>query len=220
MSHAAPWLIPQFNNAKMNIKPTRSELIKLKKLIVLAVKGHRLLKKKRDGLVMEMFEILKRAKLVRAQMTDQYIKAVSMMNIARALETDAALESLALTIKDTPKLDVDIKNIMGVRVPNIKVSSLQKPLTERGYGFITTPAVVDEAISAYEELFEYIILTAEVETSMKRLLQEIEKTRRRVNALEFEVIPRMEKVRNFITLRLEEIERENIYRTKMMKRAR
>ena len=206
--------------AKMNIKPTRSELIKLKKLISLAIKGHKMLKKKRDGLVMEMFEILKRSKLVRAQMTDQYIKAVEMMNIARAVETDTSLKSLAFAIKDSPKIEMSIKNIMGVRVPNIKVSAVQKPLAERGYGYLTTPAVVNEAISSYEELLETIIIAAEVEISMKKLLIEIEKTRRRVNALEFEVIPKLERMKNFIALRLEEIERENIFRTKMLKRAR
>ena len=87
---------------------------------------------------------------------------------------------------------------------------------ERGYGVYNSSAV-DEAAEAYERVAEKIILAAEVETSMRKLLNEIEKTKRRVNALEFVVIPNLDKVRSFIQLRLEEIERENIFRMKRIK---
>jgi len=87
---------------------------------------------------------------------------------------------------------------------------------ERGYGYYNS-ASIDETASAYENVVEKIILAAEVETSMRKLLKEIEKTKRRVNALEFNVIPNLDKVKAFISLRLEEMERENIFRMKRIK---
>ena len=108
------------------------------------------------------------------------------------------------------------KDIMGVKVPKIESSEIKKAFMERGYGVYNSSAV-DEAAEAYERVAEKIILAAEVETSMRKLLNEIEKTKRRVNALEFVVIPNLDKVRSFIQLRLEEIERENIFRMKRIK---
>jgi len=105
---------------------------------------------------------------------------------------------------------------MGVKVPKIESKSLQKHFLERGYGFYNS-ASIDEAAAAYEKVVEKIILAAEVETSMRKLLREIEKTKRRVNALEFVVIPRLESQKSFIQLRLEEMERENTFRMKRIK---
>ncbi len=199
-----------------DIKPTRSELIKLKKQIKLAQSGYSLLKKKRDGLILEFFEILKKAKTLREELVSEYKKTLEKINIARALEGDLKIKSVALSIKQTPDISLQAKNIMGVRVPKIESSVLEKHFLERGYG-IYNSASIDEAANAYEKLVEKIILAAEVETSMRKLLKEIEKTKRRVNALEFEVIPKMRKLSSFITLRLEEMERENIFRMKRLK---
>lgn len=200
----------------LNIKPTRSELIKLKKQIKLAKSGYSLLKKKRDGLILEFFEILKKAKTIRQELTEQYKIALSKINIARALEGDLKIKSVARAVKESPDVSLKAKNIMGVVVPEIKSSELQKHFLERGYGLYNSVAI-DESANAYEVLVEKIILAAEIETSMRKLLKEIEKTKRRVNALEFEVIPRMQKLSAFITLRLEEMERENIFRMKRLK---
>lgn len=199
-----------------DIKPTRSELIKLKKQIKLAKSGHSLLKKKRDGLILEFFEILKKAKTLREELVFEYKRAIHRINIARTLEGDLKVKSVALAVKKTPDVTLQAKNIMGVKVPKIASSSLEKHFTERGYG-IYNSASIDEASYTYERLVERVLLAAEVETSMRKLLVEIEKTKRRVNALEFEVIPRMQKQGAFITLRLEEMERENIFRMKRLK---
>lgn len=200
----------------IEIKPTRSELIKLKKQIKLAESGYRLLKKKRDGLILEFFEILKRAKTLRGELVEEYKKALGKINIARALEGDLKVKSVALAIKKIPEVSLKTKNIMGVIVPKIESSELEKHFLERGYG-IYNSASIDEAAKAYESLVKKIIAAAEVETSMRKLLKEIEKTKRRVNALEFEVMPRMKKLSSFIALRLEEMERENIFRMKRLK---
>ena len=199
-----------------DIKPTRSELLKLKKQIKLAKSGYSLLKKKRDGLILEFFEILKKAKTLREELVNEYKTALEKINIARTLEGDLKVKSIAMAIKDIPDVKLTAKNIMGVKVPKIESSEIKKAFMERGYGVYNSSAV-DEAAEAYERVAEKIILAAEVETSMRKLLNEIEKTKRRVNALEFVVIPNLDKVRSFIQLRLEEIERENIFRMKRIK---
>ena len=199
-----------------NIKPTRSELMQLKKKIKLAKSGYNLLKKKRDGLILEFFEILKQVKNLRNEIVEDYRIALRKMNIARMIESDLALKSIALAISQRPEIEVGKKNIMGVVVPKVDVLKLQKNALERGYGVFTSISV-DEAALQYEKVVEKIVKAAEVETSMRKLLQEIEKTKRRVNALEFEVIPKMEKIKAFISLRLEEVERENTFRMKRIK---
>ncbi|MBD3313741.1 V-type ATP synthase subunit D [Candidatus Woesearchaeota archaeon] len=201
----------------LDIKPTRSELIKLKNKIKLAKSGHNLLKKKRDGLILDFFEILKKAKTLRQELIDEYKKAISKMNIARAVEGDVKLKSLAMAVSQNPEITLQTKNIMGVVVPKIESSGIQSDSEDRGYGLYEGSSLVDEAAEAYEKVVEKIILAAEIETSMKKLLNEIEKTKRRVNALEFAVIPQMEETAGFIRLRLEEMERENIFRLKRIK---
>ncbi|MBS3105991.1 V-type ATP synthase subunit D [Candidatus Woesearchaeota archaeon] len=199
-----------------DIKPTRSELLKLKKQIRLAKSGYSLLKKKRDGLILEFFEILKKAKTLREELVNEYKIALEKINIARALEGDLKVKSIAMAIKDVPDIKLAAKNIMGVKVPKIESSEIKKAFMQRGYGIYSSSAI-DEAAAAYEKVVEKIILAAEVETSMRKLLNEIEKTKRRVNALEFVVIPSLDKQKGFIQLRLEEMERENIFRMKRIK---
>tara|TARA_Y100000310_G_scaffold280286_1_gene299902 strand:+ start:3379 stop:4002 length:624 start_codon:yes stop_codon:yes gene_type:complete len=200
-----------------NIKPTRSELIKLNKSIKLAKSGHSLLKKKRDGMIMEFFEILKNAKSVRGNLAETYKTAQKKGNVSRTLYTDLKLKSLALAMHDNPEIKLATKNIMGVKVPQIDSKEVVKTMKDRKMGVAASTAVIDDTILAYEKLVEEIIKVAEVETTMKKLLTEIEKTKRRVNALEFSVIPKMEETKAFIKLRLEEMERENIFRLKRVK---
>ena len=196
-----------------DVKPTRSELLRIKKQIKLAKSGYSLLKKKRDGLILEFFEILKKAKTLREELVNEYKIALEKINVARTLEGDLKVKSIAMAIKDIPDIKLTAKNIMGVKVPRIESSEIKKAFMARGYGIYNSSAI-DEAAEAYEKVVEKIILAAEVETSIRKLLSEIEKTKRRVNALEFVVIPNLDKVRSFIQLRLEEIERENIFRMK------
>lgn len=202
---------------KDTIKPTRSELIDLKKKIKLSQSGHKLLKMKRDGLILELFEILEKAKDVRTELDRQFEKATESLNIALSVEGVVTVKSIAFAMKDAPKLELESKNVMGVVVPKIEASSVRKPITARGYGVIGTSSRIDEAVDAYETLVEKIILAAEIETTMKKLLDDIEKTKRRVNALEFKVIPELNEAKDFIIFRLEEMERENIFRLKRIK---
>jgi len=200
-----------------DVKPTRSELIELKRKIKLSESGHKLLKMKRDGLILEFFEILKKAKTVRAELDEQFIISMEKINVAKSVEGIVTVKSTAFSFKDTPGLEVESKNVMGVVVPKIESSSIKKDINERGYGIIGTSSRIDEAAEAYENLVDKIILAAEIETTIKKLLDDIEKTKRRVNALEFKVIPELSEARDFIILRLDEMERENTFRLKRIK---
>jgi V/A-type H+-transporting ATPase subunit D len=106
---------------------------------------------------------------------------------------------------------------MGVVVPQIESSSVSKTIDQRGYGVVGTSARIDEAAEAYEDLLESVILAAEVETAMKKMLDEIEKTKRRVNALEFKLLPELRTNQEYIEQKLEEQEREEIFRLKKIK---
>src|SRR3989338_5972291 len=102
-----------------NIKPTRSELLQIKKKIVLANSGYKLLKKKRDGLIMEFFNVLKKARNIRQELVADYVKALRKINIARAIDSDIQIKSAAMSIKQKPLVELDTKSIMGVKIPTI-----------------------------------------------------------------------------------------------------
>ncbi len=203
--------------ALRDIKPTRSELINLKKKIALSERGYKILKMKRDGLILEFFKVLEQAKDTRGDLMEKYERAREMMAVANTVEGTIGVKAAAFSVQEVPAITVASKNIMGVVVPEIDASKVKKGLMERGYGILGTTPVIDETALAFEELVEAIIRSAEMETTMKRLLDEIESTKRRVNALEFKVIPEMTAARDFIKMRLDEMEREELFRLKKIK---
>jgi V/A-type H+/Na+-transporting ATPase subunit D len=202
-----------------DIKPTRSELIQLKRKIILSGKGYNILKMKRDGLILEFFNVLEKAKTTREDLMDKWRKAARMSDLANTVEGAISLKSAAFSVKETPSITLRPKNIMGVVVPEIQATMVRKGLFDRGYGMLATSSVMDETATAYEELVDAIVRSAEIETTMKRLLDEIESTKRRVNALEFKVIPELTAARDFIKMRLDEMEREELFRLKKIKAA-
>jgi|TARA_S200000501_G_scaffold155772_1_gene147024 V/A-type H+-transporting ATPase subunit D len=193
------------------------ELIETKRKIKLSKSGYKLLKMKRDGLIMEFFELLPKVKDLRSQLSELYSDAMEKLAIAVAADGKTALESAANCLNKAPEVELSSKNIMGVVVPSVEVTAVEKSLEDRGYGLIGTSIRVDEAVHAFEKLSEMIILAAEGETTMKKLLDEIESTKRRVNALEFKVIPNLEEIAKYISFRLEELERESIFGLKRIK---
>ena len=200
-----------------DVKPTRMELIETKRKIKLSKSGYKLLKMKRDGLIMEFFELLPKVKDLRSQLSELYSDAMEKLAIAVAADGKTAVESAANCLNKAPEVELSSKNIMGVVVPSVEVTAVEKSLEDRGYGLIGTSIRVDEAVHAFEKLSEMIILAAEGETTMKKLLDEIESTKRRVNALEFKVIPNLEEIAKYISFRLEELERESIFGLKRIK---
>ncbi len=200
-----------------DVKPTRKELMQIEDRIDLSERGHGTLEKKRDGLIMEFMDILDRAQDVRSDLQDDYERAQRRINMARAMEGDVAVRGAAAALEDHPEITTEAKNIMGVVVPQIESSRVSKSLDQRGYGVLGTSARIDEAAEAYEDLLESIILAAEVETAMKKMLEEIETTKRRVNALEFKLLPELYENQAYIEQKLEEQEREEIFRLKKIK---
>ena len=200
-----------------DVKPTRKNLMAIEDRIELSERGHDTLEKKRDGLIMEFMDILDQAQDVRSDMEANYDTAQKKINMARALEGDVTVRGAAAALKEHPEITTESRNIMGVVVPQIESSKVRKSLGERGYGVLGTSARIDEAAEAYEELLESIILAAEVETAMKKMLTEIETTKRRVNALEFKLLPELYDNKDYIDQKLEEQEREEIFRMKKIK---
>ncbi len=203
--------------ALKDVKPTRSELILLRKKIKLSERGYNILKMKRDGLILEFFKVLEVAKESQGALLQNYDEAVKMIALANTVDGAIGVRAAAMSVGETPQIELKQKNIMGVVVPQIESSSVKKSLSERGYGVLGTSAVIDETATAFEELVEAIIEAAEIETTMKRLLNEIESTKRRVNALEFKVIPELKEAAAFIKMRLDEVEREELTRLKKIK---
>jgi len=200
-----------------DVKPTRKNLMQIEDRIELSERGHDTLEKKRDGLIMEFMEILDQAQDVREDLEQTYTEAQRAIDMARAMEGDVAVRGAASALKEHPEITTQSKNIMGVVVPQIESTKVRKNLEERGYGVLGTSARIDEAAEAYEDLIDQIILAAEVETAMKKMLDEIETTKRRVNALEFKLLPDLRDNQEYIEQKLEEQEREEIFRMKKIK---
>ncbi len=200
-----------------DVKPTRKNLMEIEERIEFSESGHDTLEQKRDGLIMEFMDILDQAQEIRSELEADYDRAQRKLNMARAMEGDVAVRGAAAALEDYPEITTQSKNIMGVVVPQIESTKVKKSLDQRGYGVLGTSARIDEAAAAYEELLEQIIIAAEVETAMKKMLDEIEKTKRRVNALEFKLLPELRENRDYIEQKLMEQEREETFRLKKIK---
>jgi V/A-type H+-transporting ATPase subunit D len=198
-------------------KPTRSQLLQVRRTRRMAERGHRLLKLKRDALIVEFFRVLERAKKMRSNLVEKYQIAEQRIAIARAVEGTIGVKSAAFALLEKPTLELKTRNVMGIVVPRIESQKVRKTIKERGYGVIQTSARIDEAAEAYEDLVENIIVAADIETTMRRLIEEIEKVKRRVNALEYRVIPELISTEAWIRQRLDEMERDNFMRLKRFK---
>ena len=128
------------------------------------------------------------------------------------------MKSAAYALKTEPRVKVGSKSIMGMMVPKVEADVKHANLESKGYGVISTSAYIEEASVAFEKLLETLIRAAEIETTMKKLLDEIEKTKRRVNALEFKIIPEFKESERFVKFRLEEMSREETTRLKHLKK--
>ncbi len=201
------------------INPTRMELLKLKQREKLAVKGHSLLKEKRNALIMEFFNILDRVKGSRENASEKLKEAYQDLTAAQVIMGDLAVRKAAMSVKESVDVDIDSRSVMGVVVPVLDSEIPQKNITERGYGFMDTSGKLDEAASKFEESVKLIIEVGEIEKTVILLAGEIESTKRRVNALEHIIIPRLQNTVKYIEMRLEEMERENFVRLKMIKKA-
>jgi V/A-type H+-transporting ATPase subunit D len=200
-------------------KPTRSELLVVRKNMTIASNGYQLLKRRQDSLIAKFFTVLEEAKDARNILRQKLVVAEQSIAIAVAIEGIFTVRSAAFTRHESPDIDVRTKNIMGITVPVLSPDNVRKRIDQRGFGIIGTSHHIGEAAKSYEELLVAIINVSEKEALIKKLLDDIEGTRRRVNALEFKVIPELEATEKAITMRLEEMERENIFRLKRFKKS-
>lgn len=199
------------------IHPTRMELLILKRRKNLAEKGHDLLKEKRDALIMEFFDILEDVRKLRNDVNEALKEAYDALAMTKMIMGPLKVEEVASSIPPILELDVSTRNVMGVRVPLLRVEEKSESTLISSYGFTDTSAKLDEAVEKFRNALKAIIRLAETEAAVKRLAEEIEKTKRRVNALKYVIIPRLTNTILFIELHLEEREREDLFRMKRIK---
>ncbi|MFW9983244.1 MAG: V-type ATP synthase subunit D [Candidatus Odinarchaeota archaeon] len=198
------------------VRPTRMELLTLKERRELAARGYELLREKQDALVREFFAILSEAKKYREEMETTLTEAFASFMEAKLVEGGAKLEELALGAKSPIDFDVETRNMMGVTVPIFRVTQ-QEEEAQLHYSLAGTSAAVDKAAQKVRTALDKIVRLAEIEATVKRLAAEIEKTKRRVNALNYVVLPRINNTIRYIELMLEEQEREDLFRMKRVK---
>lgn len=192
---------------KLAVNPTRMELIKLKKKVVTARRGHKLLKEKRDGLMKEFLATIKEARTLRETIEKKLGTAFKSFIFASAdMRPEVMAEALAYPAKQT-SLAVTTKNVMSVNIPQFDYKAEGDFLS---YSLASTSAELDSSLETFSDVLENMVKLAEIEHSAKLMAQEIEKTRRRVNALEYVFIPSMDESIKYITAKLNEQERSTI----------
>lgn len=202
--------------AQQRVNPTRMELTRLKKRLKTAMRGHKLLKDKLDELMKQFLEIVRKNKEMREVVEQGLSEANASFLMARALMSDAALEEALMFPKQAVELTVGTKNIMSVDVPEFHFQTASDdPSNQYAYGFASTSGELDDAIGKLSGALSDMLSLAQLEKSAQMLSIEIEKTRRRVNALEYVMIPNLQANIKMITMKLDENERGNL--TRLMK---
>ncbi len=202
--------------AVMNVNPTRMELTRLKGRLATARRGHKLLKDKRDELMRQFLDLVRENKRLRAEVEEDLAAVNADFLLAGSAMEDGELDTALLYPKQSVELDISYKNVMSVEIPVYSVKTRTADSSDVFcYGFAGTPFALDDAVTELAALLPKLLRLAEVEKSTRRMAVEIEKTRRRVNALEHVMIPRYEDTIRSITMRLEENERSN--RARLMK---
>lgn len=201
--------------ARMNVNPTRMEMNRLKRLLKTATRGHKLLKDKLDELMKQFMDIVKQNKILRQQAEDALQQAYKGFVLARADMSYEYLGEALMMPKQSVAVGVSTKNIMSVNVPKFDIQTTNNQSDIYPYGFAFTSGELDSAVEAFSRAMDPLLRLAESEKSAQLLAQEIEKTRRRVNALENVMIPDYKETIKYITMKLEENNRGNT--TRLMK---
>jgi len=202
--------------ARLNVNPTRMELSKLKKKLVSAQRGHKLLKDKRDELMRQFMILIKENRQLRSEVEAAIAEADRYMAVAGSVMQREVLETALMLPKQEVELEVGEKNVMSVYIPIFSPKYRTSDTSDiYSYGTAFTSSDLDGAVSALSEVFPKMIRLAEVEKACQLMADEIEKTRRRVNALEHIMIPDYQETIKYITMKLSENERSTT--TSLMK---
>ena len=201
---------------KLRANPNRMELLRLKRQLVTARRGHKLLKDKRDELMRQFLDIIRQNKVLREQVEEMLTAANRQMLLARAVMSPEVLGSALMAGHEMLTIDIDTRNIMSVNVPVFTSPYLMSGQIENlPYGMASTAPELDLAIVTLNEIFPEMIELAESEKTAQLLADEIEKTRRRVNSLEYILIPELKEAIRSISMKMDENERGNL--TRLMK---
>ncbi|HHT72065.1 MAG TPA: V-type ATP synthase subunit D [Firmicutes bacterium] len=201
---------------ELRVNPTRMELNRLKTRLTVAVRGHKLLKDKRDELMRQFLVLVRQNKELREEVEERLARSFQKFMLARAVMSAEAVEEAIMFPQVQLEVQLAIQNIMSVHTPKISWQQVgETSASIYPYGFAETSGELDDSINTLSELLPQLLELAEIETAVTRLAQEIERTRRRVNALEHVMIPDLEKTVRYITMKLEENERANL--TRLMK---
>lgn len=200
------------------VNATRMALLEFKTRLNLAQKGHDLLREKMDALVMEFFGLLEEVKKAREEVFVEFEKAFSTLIEAKMLLGPVKLREVALGVPYSLEIQTETKNIMGVRVPLLQLEKPPEEASPLFYGFSDTSAKLDECIKAFRDVIKHVLRLAELQATLSRLAQEISDTKRRVNALNYILIPRLQAFIAWINLMLAEREREEFVRLKKIKK--
>lgn len=202
--------------ASTTINPTRMELTRLKARLKTAVRGHKLLKDKRDELMRQFLDIIRENRRLREKVEQGVVQAHAAFTVASAIMSPEMLEQSLTYPKQSVSLDMERRNIMSVNVPIYHYHTVNDdPADIYPYGFAMTSGELDDALDALSGVFVDMLKLAEIEKTTQLLAQEIERTRRRVNALEYVMIPEIQEKIRYITMKLDENERGN--NTRLMK---
>ena len=198
------------------VSPTRMELLEIRKKTILAEKGHKLLEEKRDALVERFFDIIEKRNQLKNELDDEFKTAFLSLIQSQMIIGENRVDDISYLSSDIGEISFENDNIMGVKIPKMNSENIsidEKP----SYGFSETCAKLDDAKSQFSKLLVKLIDLADLEGGIKSLTIEIEKTKRRVNVLENNLIPKLYATRKYIEMQLEEREREDFFRRKRIK---
>ncbi len=203
--------------ARLNVNPTRMELSQLKTRLTTATRGHKLLKDKQDELMRRFIELIRKNKALRQEVEEELGASFKEFLLASAVMSPEMMEEAVAISKEKITVDIKKRNVMSVLVP---VMTFQREYEDDEgsiypYGFAQTSSDLDDAIAKLYSIMPKLLELAEIEKACQLMADEIEKTRRRVNALEYRIIPDLEETIRFIRMKLDENERATI--TRLMK---
>lgn len=202
--------------ASTGITATRMMLKQLKGRLKTARRGHKLMKDKRDELMRQFMDVVKLNKELRIRVEEGLTAAFGSLQVASAIMSPEMLEQALLYPRQSVELGMKFKNVMSVNVPEYSFHTKNNDPSEiYPYGFAQTSGELDDALDKMARVFQDMLELAQVEKSMQLMAEEIEKTRRRVNALEYSTIPRLQEDIKYITTKLEEV--ENSTKVRLMK---